>query len=143
YGRALRNTWELLAERTKRSGKKKAAFLDFGISACELWFPEGQLAIDCLSPKRNAPVLLPGTVELWSRTFPIPFADPEVSLYLHGPGSNPGDVEIVWRADLDDDADPKDATEIWTQRVAVCPPSSLEAIAVPIGEARNWLRGSA
>jgi CRISPR-associated endonuclease/helicase Cas3 len=81
---------------------------------------------------------MPRDVTLWSRTTPIPAADPEVSLYLHGPGQNRGDVEIVWRADLAGN-NPQD----WIDRVAVCPPSTLEAVSVPIGEAKLWLKNAA
>jgi CRISPR-associated endonuclease/helicase Cas3 len=72
-------------------------------------------------------------------TSPVPSVDPEVSLYLHGPKSSRGDVEIVWRADLDDGM----AEENWIERVRVCPPSALETLSVPIAEAKRWLRGDA
>ena len=69
---------------------------------------------------------------------PVPAVDPEVSLYLHGPGRDQGDVEMVWRADLDGNN-----SQEWIDRVTVCPPSMLEAISVPIGEAKLWLKNAA
>ena len=81
---------------------------------------------------------MPRDVMLWSRTSPVPAVDSEVSLYLHGPGRGPGDVEMVWRADLDRN-NPQD----WIDRVSICPPSVLESISVPLGEARRWLQNAA
>ena len=46
----------------------------------------------------------------------------------HGAGHGRGDVEIVWRADVDGNN-----SQEWIDRVSVCPPSMLEAISVPIG----------
>ena len=90
-----------------------------------------------LAPRSFAPVMLPAYLDAFAHTWPAPGADPEVALFLHGPQAAPPDVQIVWRADLGDDlGDPEAAREI----VAFCPPSSLEAIAVPIGAARAWLR---
>src|SRR5207248_9358402 len=48
----------------------------------------------------DLPVLLPAYADLWSHTSPIPNADPEVALFLHGPDRSPASVQIVWRADI-------------------------------------------
>lgn len=85
--------------------------------------------------------MLPSAIEFWSRTSPRPATDPDIALYLHGPKTSVGDVEIIWRADLDDALDEARKENLWKERIWVCPPSSLEAIAVPIGEARLWLCG--
>lgn len=156
YGPALKETWKLLTEKIGKIGtgqqtKKKAKgkgkgepasdsgpTIDFGIKASEAWLPSGSVLLACLAPRADAPVLLPRDISFWTRTSPIPAVDPEVSLYLHGPGGS-GDVEIVWRADVDDAMN----TEDWIDRVAVCPPSALEAVSVPIGEAKRWLRSAA
>src|SRR5262249_55155691 len=98
---------------------------------------------DYLSPRKNAPVLQWTAIDLWSRTSPVPEIDPDPSLYLHGPDSGAGDVEIVWRADLDDASDEMQREDLWKERLSVCPPSSLESISVPIAEARRWLSGQA
>ena len=153
YGAALKITWKLLMDKigtgqpkkkkAKGKGREDAApdsgpTIDFGIKTSQAWFPSGEALVDCLAPRADAPVLLPRDISFWTRTSPPPAVDPEVSLYLHGPGA-PGDVEIVWRADLDDEM----KQEEWIDRVAVCPPSALEAISVPVGEAKRWLRGDA
>jgi CRISPR-associated endonuclease/helicase Cas3 len=140
YGDALKDTWVLLDDKSKVSAKGKDAktLIDFGVKASARWLPaRGKLA-PYLAPRADAPVLLPRDVMLWSRTMPVPAVDPEVSLYLHGPGRGQGDVEIVWRADLDGNN-----SQEWIDRVTVCPPSTLEAISVPIGEAKLWLKHKA
>jgi CRISPR-associated endonuclease/helicase Cas3 len=141
YGTALSATWGLLNEKAGKEGRGKSATLviDFGVEAAGRWLPEGNDLVVCITPRASAPVMLPAFVEQWMCTSPVPDADPEVALFLHGPTSGPGDVQIVWRADLDQGSKPDE----WIERVAVCPPSTLEAIAVPIGEAKRWLRGKA
>lgn len=141
YGTALSATWALLNEKARKQGRGKSATpaTDFGLEASREWMPEGDELRACLAPRANAPVMLPAFVEQWMCTSPVPATDPEVALFLHGPESGPGDVYIVWRADLYQDLEPAD----WIECVAVCPPSTLEALAVPIGEAKRWLRGEA
>jgi CRISPR-associated endonuclease/helicase Cas3 len=144
YGEALRHAWNLIVEKSEATGRKKDAkrIIDFGIEHTASWFPEGEALKQCLAPHKSAPVLLPSAIDCWSRTSPIPGADPEVALYLHGPDGGAGDVEIVWRADIDDDLD-EEVKKVWIERVGVCPPTAAEAISVPIAEARRWLGESA
>jgi len=56
------------------------------------WLPSGQK----ISRRRteNAPALLPAYADFWSQTSPIPNADPEVALFLHGPNRSPASVQI-------------------------------------------------
>jgi CRISPR-associated endonuclease/helicase Cas3 len=140
YAAALRETWGFLDDRAnvRGKGRKSVSMIDFGVKATEKWLPEPDELWRYLAPRADAPVLLPRDVSFWSRTSPIPIVDPEVSLYLHGPERSTGDVEIVWRADLDEHN-----LGIWSDRVNVCPPSVLETVSVPIAEARRWLRGDA
>jgi len=80
-------------------------------------------------------------------------------LWLHGVDQKPdADVQIVWRADVSAellaqaerqegvDSDEKrridGAMVAILARMDVCPPSGLEALAVPIGAARAWLAGT-
>jgi CRISPR-associated endonuclease/helicase Cas3 len=95
--------------------------------------PSGLL--DLLAPQLHAPVLLPPYADMWAMTRPAPATSPEVSLFLHGPETSP-DVEIVWRADID-----LDDTDAALLSLDLCPPSSLEALSVPIWVARRWLEG--
>lgn len=141
YDDRMRETWAFLNENCQVVGKGKEAHgvIDFGIRASQAWVPTDDALAKLISPRPDAPVLLPRDIAFWTMTSPISAVDPEVSLYLHGPKSGAGDVEIVWRADIDDEMPEQE----WIDRVSVCPPSGLEALSVPIGEAKRWLRGVA
>jgi CRISPR-associated endonuclease/helicase Cas3 len=131
--------WKKLAKKTKD--------VDFGVLALPLP-PEGDLT-DMLAPRTHAPVLLPAYLDLWMQTSPAPSVVPDVSLWLHGPKSGPGDVQVVWRTDLskDDLADAFHAKEGDSAKerpaaiVAAVRPSSLEAISLPFVAAKRWLSG--
>lgn len=145
YGKSLVETWALLHKQAERVGKEKTPVLDFGVEASLAWLPDRDQLAPYLAPRRDAPVLLPAFAEQWSCTSPLPAVDPEVALFLHGPDSGPGDIEIVWRADaphVSELAD-EDVRARWIERLAVCPPSPLEALPVPIFEARRWLADEA
>ena len=102
-------------------------------------------AAELAAPTENAPVLLPAYADLWSQTSPIPNADPEVALFLHGPDRSPASVQIVWRADIDrqdlisaerNSADCERLIEL----LGLMPPRSTEAIEMPLWAAQAWLR---
>jgi len=133
YGEAAFETRKWLEEQGKE--------IDFGIDAFQPRLDE--LAADpqklstLLAPRAPAPVLLPAYADLWATTSPAPAATPEPALFLHGPQTS-ADVQIVWRADVDP-ADEAGANV----SLNACPPSSLEALPVPIWTARRWLRQEA
>lgn len=135
YGEALAHTWALLTGNATRVGHGGAGALriDFGIEHARKWLPQGPELLRCLALRASAPVLMSPFVEQWACTSPVPEAEPDVSLFLHGPGSRP-DVQVVWRADLEENREAE-----WVERVAALPPSSLEAISLPIYELRRWL----
>jgi CRISPR-associated endonuclease/helicase Cas3 len=97
-----------------------------------------------LAPKENAPTLLPAYLDLWSQTAPEPFAVPEPGLFLHGPRSGPEDVQIIWRADLEEagleeaEFDSRSLSNV-VVTVSAVRPASLEAISLPFVAARRWL----
>jgi CRISPR-associated endonuclease/helicase Cas3 len=127
YGHALRETWNWLNE---------LGTVDFGVEPMSR-------AIDQVHPDRlrklcvvlpDAPVMLPAHVDLFVQTSPRPAVDPDVSVFLHGRDRGEPDVQICWRADLD-----PENVRIWRDVVALCPPTSIECVAVPISVARRWL----
>ena len=136
YGDACKKTWDWLREHAETTqGKVKVLKIDFGTMAAAAWLPKTPDELSpLLAPRADAPMLQPAFVERWARTSPLPTDEPDVSLFLHGPNSS-ADVQIVWRADLERPARP-----IWAEQVAACPPSSLEAVSVPLWEARRWLQ---
>lgn len=130
YGGALRSTWSWLQENAKDDA------VDFGIEALP---PSADSAL--LAPRPNAPVLLPAHLDAWAQTSPRPDFDPDPGIWLHGPDKPGADVNVVFRADLV----LPDARDVQTNaavdRLLAARPSSLEALAVPIGAARRWLAG--
>ena len=130
----------------KRNLAKKGKTVDFGVLALPLPPVEEQAAY--LAPKEHAPVLLPAYLDLWMQTSPPPVVAPDVSLFLHGPKSGPADVQVVWRADLEENDlqrafEQKNASawETLLSIVAAVRPSSLEAMSLPFVTVRRWLSG--
>lgn len=143
YGAALTKTWAWLA----------AAPRDFGIRALGRELPPHGELVAMLPPKGRAPVMLPGHLDAWVETNPPPSVDPDVALWLHGvERKKEADVQIVWRADITREliehasGAPTDARkaalEAILERLEVCPPSGLEALAVPFAAAKAWLERS-
>ena len=116
---------------------KPGSEVDFGIDVFALKIEEAtknHTIKKLIAPRCHAPVLFPPYAELWAATSPPPLATPEPALFLHGPKKR-ADVQVVWRADVD--LEDKDASN---RSLRCCPPSSLEAISVPIWAVRAWLR---
>lgn len=129
YGRAIKLAWDYLTEAAKKERCEK--IVDFGLNAFEV-----RMETDALSPRADAPVLLPAHLDLLSQTSPIPAADPEVSLYLHGLARQPDSITVVWRADIDPR---KNRDEDIRRLLMIVPPRSLEAIELPLWAVRRWL----
>ena len=144
YGEAIANTMAWLKERVA----KKSAVIDFGVLALPL--PDDEAMTELVAPRSHAPVLLPAYLDLWSQTSPEPAVVPDVSLWLHGPKSGPSDVQVVWRADLSEEAleeafragDGDLARQHAVAIVAAVRPSSLEAMSLPFVAGRRWLSGA-
>ncbi len=129
YGNSLPNTWQWL------KGKAAAGAFDFGVAAVRAATAGEDLAA-LNAPSSDAPVLFPMHLDCWVQTSPRPEPDPDPAPFLHGP-ADPGqpDVQVVFRDDLGENP------EQWAAVVALCPPSSSEAVPVPMGVFRKWLRG--
>lgn len=138
YGTAIESAVAWLEEQAG----EKARTIDFG-SLCLPDAPD-----DASAPRAHAPRLLPAYLDLWSQTSPAPAAVPEPGLFLHGPKSGPEDVQVIWRADLDEQwfdvgglgaAARNERTQRLGAIVGSVPPSSLEALSLPFMTARRWL----
>jgi CRISPR-associated endonuclease/helicase Cas3 len=144
YGSALVRTWEWLnaiaakpyravQQLTRRRPSANAkATVDFGSVAMSSFWPRAPQ--NAYGPAARAPMVLPAHLDFWAQTSPIPHPDPEVSIFLHGAVTEPPDVQIVWRADLD-----SSEPQTWTYVVALLPPATLEAMPAPLGAVRAWL----
>ncbi len=143
YGPALSHTWRWLLGKAQRvgRGRHREAIVDLGIEATRALLAdldEGQGLAVLGAPTSRPPVLLPTHLDLLAQTSPLPEPDIEVSLFLHGVDPSPADVQVVWRGDL-----PPLSTEGWADIIALAPPSSREAIALPTAAVRRWLSGEA
>lgn len=136
YGKAIKPAWDYLSEWAKES---KPRTIDFRIDVMRA--RTEALSDESLSraqtEKPDAPVLLPAHLDLLSQTAPIPAADPDVALYLHGPARQADSVTVVWRADIDPARNEQDLIRLLT----LVPLRSSEAIELPVWTVRRWLEG--
>jgi CRISPR-associated endonuclease/helicase Cas3 len=105
--------------------------IDLGISAFEL---PSNLACYVPAPKR-APTLMPAHLDFFAQTNPHPAPDPDPAIFLHGPQTEPEGISIIWRADLSEHMDG------WGETLSLLPPTSAEALSLPIYAAKQWLAG--
>ncbi len=90
---------------------------------------------NCLTPRIQAPVLMPSHLDYFAQTNPKPSPDPDPAVFLHGPNTEPADINLVWRADLPDEFNQ------WTENLSIVPPSSAETLSLSFGVAKKWLLG--
>ena len=136
YGKALGAAWEFLQAHAAKTSKKEPKF-DFGLKAISQMLAELPASNDLYTEKTDAPILLPAHLDLLSQTAPIPNADPEISLYLHGPACATDSISVVWRADLDPEW--QLANDDLRRLLILMPPRTGEAVELPIGTIRHWL----
>ena len=134
YGNATIRTWNWLSSGGANS-------IEMGINALQPKIDDltasGRLS-GLLAPTRDAPILLPAYIDLWSQTSPRPAMDPDVSLFLHGmppPDEKPRmQVRVLWRNELATLSSDK-----WVEAVAATAPLSAEMITVSVSELRAAL----
>lgn len=129
YGKAIKPAWDCLLEAADKEGKDWV--VEFGLDDFTV-----HMKADALTPKAEAPVLLPAHLDLLSQTAPIPAADPEVSIFLHGISRQADSIIVIWRGDM---APNKTRDEDGRRLLMLVPPRSLEAIELPLWAVRRWL----
>ena len=136
YGDRIRKTWDAL---TSIAGK---GHVDFGFQALDRSLQDAELDVDELAAERaRAPVLMPAYLDLWSQTSPVPAADPDVGLFLHGSERAAPDVAIAWRGDITaDDLVAEGGAARLEAILELMPLRSAEMVEVPIWAAAAWLR---
>ncbi len=126
YGEATKRAWSFL---------NACAPVDFGVSAMNTLLADVDVR-PLNSTISEAPLLFPGHLEWWAQTSPAPDPSPDVAPFLHGPDTtDAADVQIVWREDLL----PENEGE-WDDLVELMPPVQREALAMPLGAVRRWLK---
>lgn len=141
YGDRIATTWAALQRLADGNGA-----VDFGIDALRSRVGDAE-AYSLAAPVDDAPILMPAYAELWSQTSPIPNADPEAALFLHGVAKSPANVQIVWRADITSSElgsiGRNAAKDILSDRLKTMPPRAGESVEVSLWAARTWLQGAA
>ncbi|MDA0284485.1 MAG: type I-U CRISPR-associated helicase/endonuclease Cas3, partial [Planctomycetota bacterium] len=149
YGESLPATWQWLSDENHQSSE---GVVDFGVIAMDALIErsredsvESAESIEKLSaPSPDAPVLMPAHLDILCQTSPRPALEPDIAAYLHGPNRGLPEVRVCWRADLPERSSYR-KTEEWLeacrQTLAVCPPSTVECLSVPLPLFRNWLQG--
>jgi CRISPR-associated endonuclease/helicase Cas3 len=143
YGSTLRPTWDYLNQIAERHGTSRAPVVDFGITRLhDVIVHNPPPAAVHLQP-RQAPVLMPAHVDLLAQTAPVPNADPDVSLFLHGPDVEPDAVTVVWRADIEapDFKDLMPDSGRIRHLLHLLPPRAAESIQLPVFAVKRWLLG--
>lgn len=136
YGEAARRTWNWLGQRAEKT--KAGPVVRFGVAE---WEPPDREDLESLiALPAAAPVVFPVYAELWAQTNPAPAVDPWPPLFLHGIASQTvADVQIVWRADMTEADLREGRRDVLVRLLELAPPSSLEALTIPVAAARRWL----
>ena len=134
YGDLCEKVWKFLRSKTENVENG----IDAGITGWKVILAEtpAEELQGLLTPSLDAPVMFPAYCDLWVQTSPEPSVVPAPPLFLHGPQRGEPEVQVVWRADLD-----QDRPEIWIACVSACPPVVGEALRIPLMQARQWLEG--
>lgn len=133
YGEALTKTWKWLNEHSEKVKGKKSRVVDFGILRLNALLATSNISPLYMLPV-DAPVLLPAHLDVLVQTSPNPRVSPDPALLLHGPNSREEDVQVVWRADV-----PKHFLIEDLAILQALPPSSHEALAIPLSALRAFL----
>jgi CRISPR-associated endonuclease/helicase Cas3 len=134
YGPASKETFRLLKSLQPRTKKgQPAAPINLGISSLAKKLPEN-LAEYFIVPKL-APTLMPTHLDFFAQTNPHPAPNPDPAIFLHGPQTEPEGISIVWRADLSEHMDR------WRETLCLLPPTSGEALSIPVYATKQWLAG--
>jgi CRISPR-associated endonuclease/helicase Cas3 len=150
YGKTLAATWRWLkshvtsevrivtspgeGKKKPKAKKEKLEFVEMGVLALRQSLEETPERETLTTSRPNSPVLMPAHMDLLCQTSPEPGICPEPAIFLHGPDTEPAEVQVVWRQDLDENC-----TEFWLDTVSICPPSAAESVSLPIWVARKWL----
>jgi CRISPR-associated endonuclease/helicase Cas3 len=152
YGDTLAPTWKWL--QAQQDGKGRSKTVNFAYTNLKARLDAADLktreSMRATSPA--TPLLHSSFVDAWACTAAPLMHDPDVAPFLHGVQAPQREVQIVWRADLDEDLFKPGAhrDEDYAERLnavqnllAVVPPSSRESLPVPVHTAARWLQNFA
>lgn len=142
YGPARLATWQWLVGRITPAAPATPNNGDYrDVSPASLRELRDQAPAGAVTAgERYVPLLDPATLDTWTRSSPTPHPDPPVAPYLHGIGTEPPAVTVIWRAGLPiESTGQTEPTEHWPATVDIVPPVADEAIEVPIYALRRLL----
>ncbi|MEU6895885.1 type I-U CRISPR-associated helicase/endonuclease Cas3 [Streptomyces sp. NPDC046557] len=149
YGDAAEHTWNWLADRatplttTELDPATLAAALPEGLLVNPLTLPglldDTDTTLLNVTPPR-IPVVHRTLLDSWTRTSPTPVPDQAPAPFLHGLDTTPEDVQVLWRADLQDAENPD--FDHWAARMQQVPPHPAETVAIPSAQLRRFLTRS-
>ena len=144
YGPARARTWEWLCELVTPQPVRRGQVIDttLGIDVSPAALRTLHESIDTTPlrlPPPLTPVLFPGVLERWVRTWPRAMDTPPVAPFLHGFDRAVPTVTLLWRWARTG----TDAVSDLTSSLTMLPPSPDETIDVPLWAAQAWLDGDA
>jgi len=134
YGEALSATWKQLNDWAD------TGLVDFGVMAIEARWHElaDEVRSKLVPAAPDAPIMLPAHIDCWVQTSPEPEPTPDVPIFLHGPQRGAPEIQVCWRADLQEHSRWPDASDAAAEfernvidAVSLCPPTTLECLTVP------------
>jgi CRISPR-associated endonuclease/helicase Cas3 len=138
YGDALVKTREWLTELFGGGDGER----DFSIAGAPdtipgLWRGLPAEAQRAMTPAAAVcPALLPAHLDALVQTSPRPEPEPAVEYFLHGKQAGSAEVNVVWRSEVKEEDVAMEAAAI-----ALCPPTSGEALPVKLWAMRAWMEG--
>lgn len=151
YGAGRLETWTWLSARTTPTSVTPASrtiTLGYGIdvSPLALHLMMRDLHADerdaLRMPEPVTPVLFPWILERWTHTMPEPLNAPSRGDFLHGCERSQPTVDVVWRHGGSDALGRERTVGLLASSVDLLPPSTSEAMTVPIWAVRAWLEGA-
>lgn len=136
YGEALPKTCTWFIEHAKND------IIDCGIAWLQEKLPPSEERRELCAPTSQAPIMFPVYCDLWAQTGPEPAISPDPAIFLHGPKNDAGDIQLIWRGDIQIHESGKKLEEterIWKETVSLCPPVTGETLALPIEHVRTFL----
>ena len=136
YGEALPKTCEWLTKHAENG------IINGGITWLQQKLPSAEKRQELCAPSPQAPIMFPAYCDLWAQTGPEPSISPDPAIFLHGPENDAGDIQLIWRGDIEVH-DPgkilRETETTWKETISLCPPVTGEALALPIGHVRSFL----
>lgn len=144
YGEARLATWHWLCDHVPAQPLSREGVLDWATALSvapshlrELTSADADTS-RLLMPRPEVPVLFPGVLDRWVRTWPRAIDTPLVAPFLHGFARDLPTVSVLWRW-----ARPNvvSAEADLIASLQLLPPSPDELIELPLATARAWLFG--